>query len=68
MVLAHWDAGTLTDDLRKLALPENHGFPGRAAASHSKNVDDHQPFQFWDWLNRMVKDDSPRRQLGMLQV
>ena len=51
LVLAHWDAGTLTDDLKTLAMPANHGFIAAICGSECDNVDDLQRYNFWAWLN-----------------
>jgi hypothetical protein len=54
VVLAHWDAGTLTDDLRKLALPASHGFSQAAWASTCDTLEDYQRFRYWEWLGNAV--------------
>ena len=59
-VLSHWDAGTLTDDLRKLAAPGNHGFTSRTCASNCESVGDYQRFRFWEWLNRLANTNADR--------
>jgi hypothetical protein len=50
VVLAHWDAGTLTEDLRKLALPASHGFSLSPCSSNCTTIDSYKRFRFWEWL------------------
>jgi hypothetical protein len=60
VVLAHWDAGTLTDDLRKLASPGSHGFSTVPCASNCVDADGYQRFRFWEWLDAAVKYSESR--------
>ena len=60
LVLAHWDAGTLTDELRRLAAPSNHGFTARICASNCNDVEAYQRFRFWAWLDWAVRTGARR--------
>lgn len=51
VILSHWDGGTLTEDLRKLADPANHGFVPRVGGSSCEDVDEFQAYRFWEWLH-----------------
>lgn len=51
VILANWDAGTLTDDLKKLAHPNNHGFGNLICASNCEDANAFQRYRFWDWLH-----------------
>jgi hypothetical protein len=59
-ILAHWDAGTLTDDLKKLASPSNHGFASVNSGSESANPDEQQRYNFWLWLHGRANSVSSR--------
>lgn len=61
VVLSHWDAGTLTDDLKKLAKPSNHGFARSVWGSECDNVDDLQRYNFWSWLHGQTTCRIPNR-------
>ena len=61
VVLAHWDAGTLTAEHRQLARPDQHGFTSRVCASNCDNVAAFQRYRFWEWLNSVVSRNAPRR-------
>ena len=60
VVLAHWDAGTLTDDLRKLASPGSHGFSTVPCASNCVDADGYQRWRFWEWLEAAVKNQNSK--------
>lgn len=61
VVLSHWDAGTLTDDLKKLARPTRHGFVGALCGSECDNADDLQRYNFWSWLHGRAVDRASDR-------
>jgi hypothetical protein len=61
VILAHWDAGTLTDNLKKLANPARHGFTDRICASNCEDTDDFQRWRFWDWLHGMARSGAGRQ-------
>jgi hypothetical protein len=50
-ILAHWDAGTLTDEQKKRSHWSHHGFTNRVCASDAADADDYQRFRFWEWLS-----------------
>ncbi|MBI2437464.1 MAG: hypothetical protein HYV36_01435 [Lentisphaerae bacterium] len=60
-VLAHWDAGTATDDHKKLAQPGAHGIRDiRDAGSSGLDVAEYQRFRFWEWLAWVVAQKLDR--------
>jgi len=65
VVLAHWDAGDLTDDLVRLADPANHGFAPKVCASSAADAADYQRFRFWDWLHAAARNRGDRRSAAM---
>lgn len=67
VVLAHWDAGTLNDDLRKLATPENHGFSTVPCGSNCADNESFQKYRFWEWLS-YVAASAKRRHSASLPV
>ena len=50
-ILCHWDAGTLTEDHKKLAGPAGHGLPAELLASGNHTLEEFQRWSFWAWLN-----------------
>lgn len=68
VILAHWDAGTLTDELKKLADPARHGFTNRICASNCEDVDAFQRWWFWEWLHRAAKSGAGRHVVVSFQI
>ncbi len=60
VILAHWDAGALTDELKKLAHPAQHGFGNMICASNCGDVDEFQRMRFWNWLYETVMSGAGR--------
>lgn len=60
VILSHWDAGTLTDDLKKLAAPANHGFTNRVCASQCENALELQRYNIWSWLSAQANGETNR--------
>jgi hypothetical protein len=60
VVLAHWDAGTLTDDLRKLASPSSHGFSATSCSCACPDAESYQRMRFWEWLESAVHHPESR--------
>jgi hypothetical protein len=60
VILAHWDAGTLTDDLVKLADPSRHGLGVNLQADAAKTVGEFQRYRFWEWLCWVAGTHQPR--------
>lgn len=54
LILAHWDAGTLTDDLKRRADPACHGFTRRIAGSECDDLESYQRYRIWRWLHEMA--------------
>jgi hypothetical protein len=68
VVLAHWDAGTLTDGLRKLASPGSHGFSVVPCGSDCADADGYQRYRFWAWLEAAAKNPASRRASSAFEV
>jgi len=66
VVLSHWDAGTLTDDLKALAAPKNHGFRPRICGSSCDDAAALQRHHFWAWLSAMAAGGRGRHHADML--
>lgn len=66
VILSHWDAGTLTDDLKKQANPADHGFILSRAGSACKDADDLQRHHFWSWLSSMANSNFNRHHSSTL--
>lgn len=60
VVLSHWDAGTLSEELRKQADPANHGFASRVCGSQCDRVDDQQRYNLWSWLHWATTHQTSR--------
>ncbi|MBI2438718.1 MAG: hypothetical protein HYV36_07905 [Lentisphaerae bacterium] len=68
VILAHWDAGTLNDDLKKLSAPSAHGFADRVCASQCDHTDDYQRYRFWEWLNWVATQNLNRHHTDGLAI
>ena len=68
VVLCHWDAGTLTDDLRKLSHWSNHGFADRTCASNCQTTEEFRRFRFWEWLHTVATRNFPRHSSTMFPL
>jgi hypothetical protein len=53
-VLAHWQAGTLNNDLRRLADPAAQGFPAPVYATRARDVVAQQRLGFWLWIESAI--------------
>lgn len=53
-LLAHWDAGTLTDDQRTHANPARFGYDPHAVGNEAQDLVRYQQWRFWNWLQRAV--------------
>lgn len=59
-ILAHWDAGDLSDQLLELASPAAHGFDRREPPFPGDGLDAYERYRFWQWLYTAV----PTRHMG----
>lgn len=65
-VMAYWDAGTATEEHKKLAQAGAHGIRDiRSCGSAGLDVDEYQRFRFWEWLDWMVKNNFKRCDSGV---
>lgn len=53
-ILAHWDAGTLTEEHSKAIDPNRRGFNPRSCGSPCDTVEEYRVYRFWEWLRFMV--------------
>jgi hypothetical protein len=67
VILSHWDAGTVTEDMKKESSPANQGFVCRPHASCAKNADAYQRYRFWEWLHAMATQGRDRHHTSMLE-
>ena len=68
VVLAHWDAGTLTDQHKKQAAPASHGFTTEESVLRCEDVVDWQRHRFWHWLDAVAAGGLTRGNTGMFLV
>ena len=68
VILANWDAGTLTENLKKLADPKQHGNKVRVAGSMEGTACDFQRYRFWEWLHGMAASGAGRRHSSALPI
>jgi hypothetical protein len=52
-VLAHTDAGTATDEIKKMADPAQRGFTIGNCALKMLDAEEYQRYRFWEWLGQM---------------
>jgi len=52
-ILAHWHAGTITEEHKKYANSAEGGV--KRQSWKCKSLDEYQKFRFWEWLQIMIK-------------
>ena len=67
-ILSHWDADSLTKDHVRQVDPSRRGFHPRIAGSACDTVAELQRYQFWEWLQQMVKGKHKRHYVSLFPI